>query len=53
MKVYVVYSIPDYIGIDIEAIFLNEADAIRMVKEHNDSVKYPVFNFDYEEYEVL
>lgn len=51
MKVFVVWSIPEYIGIDIEGVFLLEEDAVRMVENHNSSA--PEYDlWDYSEYEV-
>lgn len=52
MKVYVVYYIPDYIGIDILGIYANEVDAKKCIDDHNSTVPY-YDRWDYQEYDVL
>ena len=51
MKVYVCWSVPDYIGIDIEAIFLKEEDAINFVSEWKKTHEGYVVS-DYDVFEV-
>lgn len=51
-KVYVVWYIPDYIGIDIVGIFLNEVDALDCLKKFRLEDGYNIDNSGVDEYEV-
>lgn len=57
MKVYIVTSIPDYIGVNIEGVFLNKNKAEKYCEElKQENLK--LYNYDLEhhmveEYEIL
>lgn len=51
MKVYIVYYIPDYIGIDIVKIFTKESDAKKYCEDYNKNVPH-WDRYNYEEYDV-
>lgn len=42
MKVFIVFFIPDYIGIEIVKIFDNQDDAVSYVKKYNSS--HPMYD---------
>lgn len=53
MKVYICWTIPEYIGCDIEAVFLNEQDAVVWCEQYrNDNLKPYGLDCGYDEFEV-
>ena len=51
MKIYICWSVPDYIGIDIEGIFLKEEDAKAYCDFHNPNRSSHDY-ISYDEYPV-